>query len=384
MKRRGLFSAVLTGLILLAGIASAHEPPRNLHQVGDHWTAWDPPASVDPGAQIHVIVRGDTLWDLANTFYGDPYLWPQLWERNQYIRDAHWIYPGDPLVVGFEVTPLESLADLDDLGEDDDAGDGLDRSIGAPQALGSESDLYCSGYIDLADRSFPHSVIGSEYQYLGPTLTKERVNRRVGARGADAPTAKVGLTVGDILYLDGGEAAGMLPGSVYSAVEAGELVTHPVTDDVIGRFYGYLGQISVLSVQETTAIAEVSASCAPILIGTSLEPFEPQPIPLRRRTPLRGVNDPVGREALFDAPTIVYTQDDVVSLGQHSIVHIDRGEGAEMTPGDLFTIYRLGPAGLPPMVLGELAVLAVHGRSSVARILESRYTVYVGDLLDPK
>lgn len=383
MKHRGLFFAVVAGLVLVAGVASAHEPPRNLHQVGDHWTAWDPPSSFDPGADIHLIVRGDTLWDLAEKYYGDPYLWPQLWERNQYIRDAHWIYPGDPLVVGFEVTPLENLADLQDLVEEDE-GDGFDRSIGAPQALGSESDLYCSGYIAGPDRVFPHHVLGSEYQSLGPTLTKERIDRRFGSRSTDAPTAKVGLAAGDIVYLDGGEAAGMVPGSVYSAVKPQKLVRHPLSEEEFGRFYGFLGQVRVLSVQETTAIAEVSASCAPMQIGTLLEPFEPQPIPLRRRTPLRGVNDPVARAALDGAPTIIYTQDNVVSLGQNSIVHIDRGEGGDLTPGDLFTIYRLGPEGLPPMVLGELAVLAVHERSSVARILEARYTVYVGDLLDPK
>ena len=42
------------------------------------------------------------------------------------------------------------------------------------------------------------------------------------------------------------------------------------------------------------------------------------------------------------------------------------------------------PQATPPMVLGELAILAVHESSSVARILEARYTVYLGDLLDPK
>lgn len=176
----------------------------------------------------------------------------------------------------------------------------------------------------------------------------------------------------------------MLPGSVFSAVEAQDMVVHPVSNEAVGRFYRYLGQVRVLSVQETTAIAEVSESCGPITIGAFLEPFEPQPIPLRRRTPLRGINDPVARGKLDGAPAIVHTQDDIVSLGQHSIVHIDRGESEDVTPGDLFTIYRLGPEGLPPMVLGELAVLAVHERSSVARILEARYTVYIGDLLDPK
>ncbi|MDH3403490.1 MAG: LysM peptidoglycan-binding domain-containing protein [Acidobacteriota bacterium] len=382
MKRRGLLLAALAGAVLAASGVDAHEPPRTLHQVGDHWTAWDPPSSFEEGAELYAIVRGDTLWDLAARFYGDPYLWPQLWERNQYIRDAHWIYPGDPLVVGFEVRPLEALADLQDA-EEEEEGDGLDRSLGAPQALGSESDLYCSGYIAAADRGFPYRILGSEFQYLGPTLNWSRVDRRRGD-ALTAPTAKVGLTMGDIIYLDGGEQGGLEPGSLYTATRAGKMVSHPVTGEVMGRFYRFLGRVRVLSVQETSAIGEVESSCGPMEIGDVLEPFEPQPIPLRRRSPLRGVNDPVSRAALASAPAIVYTEDEVVSLGQHSVVFIDRGPGDDMTPGDFYTIYRLGPEGLPPMVLGELAVLAVHERSAVARILEARYTVYVGDLLDPK
>jgi len=55
------------------------------------------PATPADAQQIHVIVKGDTLWALAGKFLGNPYLWPQIWEKNQYILDAHWIYPGDPL-----------------------------------------------------------------------------------------------------------------------------------------------------------------------------------------------------------------------------------------------------------------------------------------------
>lgn len=382
MKHRGVFLAVVAGAALVTTAAAASQPPRDLHQVGDHWTAWDPPSTFEPGADVYVIVRGDTLWDLAARFYGDPYLWPQLWERNQYIRDAHWIYPGDPLVVGFQVTPLESLADLQEPPIEEAPADPYDRSIGAPEALGSESDLYCSGYIATVDRHFPHRVIGSEYQNLGPTLTSARGHRREGST-LEAPTAKVNLTTSDIVYLDGGEAAGLIPGIEYSAVQAEDLVTHPRSGEVIGRFYRHLGRVRVLSVQATTAIAEVSASCSGIEIGAWLEPFEPQPIPLRRRTPLRGVNDPASRDSLTGAPVIVHTKDEIVTLGQHSIVYIDRG-GDDVTPGDLFTIYRIGPEGVPAMVLGELAVLAVHERSAVARILEARYAVHLGDLLDPK
>jgi len=383
MKHRGVFLAGFVGVFALVTGVVAQQPPTNLHQVGDHWTAWDPPASQEPGAQIHLIVPGDTLWDLAEHYYGDPYLWPQLWERNQYIRDSHWIYPGDPLVVGFEVTPLETLADMQDqVEETGQRGDGFDRSTEPPTALGFEADLYCSGYIASLDRAFPHRVIGSEYQNIGPTLTQARNARRAGST-LEAPTGKVLLSVGDIIYVDGGAQAGMLPGTLYTSVEPREIVTHPTTGDQVGRFYQYRGQIRILSVQETTAIAEVSASCGPLGVGSWLEPFQVQPVPLRRRTPLRGVNDPVALAQLEGAPMIIYSQDDVVSLGTNNVVYLDRGE-AELTPGDLFTIYRRGASGVPPMVLGELAVLAVNERSSVARIIEARYTILIGDALDPK
>ena len=100
---------VVLTLVMLAAGAAAHTPPANLHLVGDHWTAWDPPTAFPDGAEVYRIVAGDTLWDLAERYYGNPYLWPQIWEKNPYVLDAHWIYPGDPLVVGISVTPIEDV-----------------------------------------------------------------------------------------------------------------------------------------------------------------------------------------------------------------------------------------------------------------------------------
>ena len=162
-------SFVLVALIVGTVSAQASDrPPQGLHLVGDHWTAWNPPA---PGAtdQVHVVAKGDTLWQLAAKYYGNAYLWPQIWEKNQFIKDAHWIYPGDPLVLGLNVAPVQ------DLSQGGAGGDGQTgaptgegtvpappagvveaaRATGTPVPLGAETDIYCQGYVGDLEEPFP-------------------------------------------------------------------------------------------------------------------------------------------------------------------------------------------------------------------------------------
>jgi nucleoid-associated protein YgaU len=76
-------SALALAVAAFAAAASASDrPPTSLHLVGDHWTAWNPPTTLPPDAKVHIVVKGDTLWDLAKTYLGNPYLWPQIWEKN--------------------------------------------------------------------------------------------------------------------------------------------------------------------------------------------------------------------------------------------------------------------------------------------------------------
>ncbi len=398
-------------LILSVGLlatAGAQAPPGDLHLEGDHWTAWNPPGSAPEGSQVHVVQPGDTLWALAQRYLGDPHLWPQIWEQNQYVLDAHWIYPGDPLMmtgaaVADFVEPQDVVAPPFDAGAEDTYAappapapveeerilEPSDMGIAsppttAPVPLGFESDIYCTAYVGELGEEFPFRVAGSEYDYLSPHLHRRRRDEAEGVFGK-ANTEKYGLAFGDIVYLDGRRAEGLSAGELLTAVQPRDELRHPQSGEALGQVYAYQGRIRVLSVQEETAIAEIVQLCVPIPVGARLKYFEPEPVPLRQITPMRPVNYPVAYDELEGAATIISSVDNLitgsqlVTLGAGYLVLIDRGTAQDVVPGDIFTVYRRGREGFPPTVLGELGVLSAFENTALARILRSRYAVYVGD-----
>ncbi|HUF78606.1 MAG TPA: hypothetical protein VMR44_06820, partial [Thermoanaerobaculia bacterium] len=228
--------------------------------------------------------------------------------------------------------------------------------------------------------------VGSEYDVLLPGLDLTASYRGEFARVSDSydHTIKVGMSNGDIVYLGAGRASGLEAGQSFSAIAPEGLVRHPIDRGVVGRFYRHLGRLRVLSVQAETAIAEIVHTCDPIPVGALLEPFVPEPVPLGRLGSLRPVNLPPTAAALANAPVILRGEDQVIAMAEDSLVYIDRGDADDVVPGDIFTVYRVNREGLPPVVVGELAVLAVHERSSVGRVLRSRHAIYVGDRLERK
>jgi hypothetical protein len=71
-------------------------------------SAWLSPVSsrADEGADktqklesgfYYTIRKGDTLWDLSERFFDSPWVWPDLWEKNQQIANPHWINPGEQI-----------------------------------------------------------------------------------------------------------------------------------------------------------------------------------------------------------------------------------------------------------------------------------------------
>lgn len=352
--------AILALLPCLAASQSVAPPPQPLHLVGDHWTPYDPPSDFPEGSQVHTIVKGDTLWDLARTYLGDPYLWPQIWERNPYIRDSHWIYPGDPVVVDLAVqepAPIIEEEIPEEIFEPLQEPEEISGVI--PYPLASSAEIYCFARLIQDETIFSFSISSAERIQFQDHYSE-----------------------GDIVYVNGGAEEGVKAGDRFFIFHATEDVQHPVSRTSVGRAYPYVGQLKILCAQENTSIAEVTFACDFISLGDVLLPFRPIPVPLVVEP------DPSDRCDLPNGnPTgyVIYSKDRVIESGIGQLVMIDLGEAEGLYPGQFATVFRDNPVeGMPRLVIGEIGMLTVEETYSTSIITRGWSPVLVGDRVELK
>ena len=385
-------------LVIAAWTAMAQQqssrPPRELHRVGDHWTAYNPPdpATYPAGARTHEIKAGDTLWDLAVTYYSNGYLWPQLWESNTWITDAHWIYPGDVLLVEGEgttaaaagtegegalstVTPLSGgvtpgSEETNPFAASETGGITIARVSreSRPIPLGTESDIYCYGYIGHPDEPMPNYISSAE------DVETKYVPR------ANDPELPSNVTVGDLIYIAGGESTGLTAGESYLVVEPSDMIRNPSNDQLIGRQYDYIGQVRILCVEGERSRAIVTQACREIPLGTRLKPIPQLPIPIARVPELPAWCDPPSGKT---SGYIVDSRGWELGASEGNLVQINLGRDDQVAPGDFLTVFRPSSrADQPRVVLGQIGVLTTEARTATAIILTAKREMVVGDQVE--
>lgn len=62
------------------------------------------PSMAQGAPQTHTVKKGDTLWDIAKQYLGDPFKWPEIYRRNTAtIADPDLIYPDQVVIITGDV-----------------------------------------------------------------------------------------------------------------------------------------------------------------------------------------------------------------------------------------------------------------------------------------
>jgi hypothetical protein len=365
----------LVALMLMGGLVLAQDAPAGLQTgpatIAPHWTK-NPsfPTSIPEGAAYYVVVRGDTLWDIAGRYLKNPYLWPQIWDENKYIKDAHWIYPGDPLVLPKLAVVAEQAGQAPAPGGPEGVGEEAPLGAGELAPAGGEP-----GAAALGPVTEEMSLQCAQYVISG------REDESLYLLGSEEGGDKVALAERDIVYLSKGSNAGVKAGDLYSLQHVAYPVRHPASGKKIGTKVETTGWVKVIVVQDDTACAVIEHACLDIHAGDYLKPFEKVNVPMVvRRAPAECCAPANGKITRY----VVDLQDDASIAGTGQFLTIDAGTEDGVAPGNVFSVYRVVYPSVPSPrdAVGEATVVSVRDRTATAKVTYSRKEVMVGDQVE--
>lgn len=117
--------------------------------------AWST-ATFGRGEEVYIVQKGDTLWSISETLFGDSLFWPKIWALNrQGILNPHFITPG--MKVRFfpgsqEYTPTLSV------GEEVKPGGGVEANAEAKAEGLEESGIFNSSTLEANENSATNSL----------------------------------------------------------------------------------------------------------------------------------------------------------------------------------------------------------------------------------
>jgi len=331
-----------------------------------HWSKYQCPDQIPEGATYYVVVRGDTLWDISARFLGNPFLWPQIWDQNRCITDAHWIYPGDPLIM-----PNVAL-----LSEHAGEGAGVGGEEGAGGQGGEQPPIPGGAAGDVLIPAIEEVALQCA-QYI----LQEPEDVSLYLIGSEGGATRIAFAERDVVYLNKGTNAGVKAGDVYTIQHASYEVKHPETGRNVGRKIETTGWGRVILAEEASSVLLIEQSCADIHLGDYLKPMVKVSVPLiTRRAPADRLTPPSGKVQGF----VVDIADDSMIAGENHLLSVNLGTANGLAPGNILTVFKTMYPSVPTPrnVLGEIVVVAVQERTSTARVIYSSDAMMNGDRVE--
>ena len=307
-----------------------------------------PPAAAEsfPEGLVHTVIEGDTLWDLSAKYLGSPWKWQELWERNRFVTNPHYIYPGIDIVV-FPPPAKEYELPV------------TEPPPAEAAALAAEEDVKLSAPAPPKMRML--DISPSDYVRAGE-FVKERPKGIGRIRAAEEP--KVAFSEGDrvFLRLDKEIPAGQLLG-VYR-------VRGPVTgrsDRPVTGYVRYLvGLLQVKGKENDEVVGIVRKSFEDL----SREDQISEEIPSYAPVPISP------GEAGLDA-IVLSGQAENEELSTGNFIFLNRGSGAGVAVGNVFRLVEDKGKRAGALAVREPGVRIDVGQAVVVRVSPEFSTAYI-------
>jgi len=210
--------------------------------------------------EFYTIKQGDTLWEISSKFLKDPFLWPKLWQRNPYITNPHWIYPGQPI----RLSPIEEV-----------------KKEEPKKVAVEEKPKVKKVEPALTEKKPEEQPVGKkpaeEKPMVFPEVKSAGFLSDVDYRGIgivlESKEGKSVMATGDIIYVTFKTFDPILIGNKYTVFRASEWIKHPVTDKKFARRYNIIGNIQIIDQHGNFFVAKVIEAFDGMFKGDMIRPY---------------------------------------------------------------------------------------------------------------